>query len=199
MRRERKSVLKQQDRDDFGISLGSRSAAAVRLGKPLRLKLLAAGFLLFAILSSGAASAFETPQQVGAAFCAARMKNDEKQVRALLSPSLLEVIEEAETRNDAIAKATPDEKPPLGDGIPWQGFPDQAPLCKAGEAKQVPGRTEVLVRYEFPDTPNAGWTDKLLLVSAGSGLLIDDILYQIPANHTEQIGLRSVLFNAFDQ
>ena len=58
---------------------------------------------------------------------------------------------------------------------------------------------EVAVRYEFPDTPAANWTDRLLLVQSGKDFLIDDILFQIPANHTEEIGLRSVLFNAFDQ
>lgn len=55
------------------------------------------------------------------------------------------------------------------------------------------------MRYEFPDAPNAGWSDRLLLVTSGKDLLIDDIVYQLPANHTEEIGLRSVLFNAFDQ
>jgi hypothetical protein len=165
----------------------------------MNVRALAAGSLAFAVWCCGAALAFETQQEVGTAFCAARVANDEQQVRALLAPSLLKVIEEAERRNDAIAKATPDEKPPLGDGIPYQGFPDHAPVCKAGEAKQISGRTELEVRYEFPHAPDAGWTDSLVLVETGNGLLIDDILYQIPANHTEQIGLRSVLFNAFDQ
>jgi hypothetical protein len=165
----------------------------------MHLRVSAAISIGFATLCCGAALAFETPGEVGTAFCAARVKNEETQVRALLSPSLLKVIEESETRNDAIAKAAPGDKPPLGDGIPWQGFPDLAPVCKAGAAKELSGRTEIEISYAFPDAPNAGWTDRLLLVSTDKGLLIDDIRYQIPANHTEQIGLRSVLFNAFDQ
>lgn len=165
----------------------------------MHLKIFAAVSIGFATLCSGTALAFETPQEMGTEFCAARVKDEETRVRALLSPSLLKVIEEAETRNDAIAKAAPGDKPPLGDGIPYQGFPDLAPICKAGPARELSGRTALDISYAFPDAPNAGWTDRLLLVSTDNGLLIDDILYQIPVNHTEQIGLRSVLFNAFDQ
>jgi hypothetical protein len=165
----------------------------------MNVKALGAGSVVFAVWCCGAALALETPREIGTAFCAARVADAEQQVRALLTPSLLKAIEEAERRNDAIAKATPDEKPPLGDGIPYQGFPDHAPVCKPGEARQSAGATELEVAYEFPDTPDAGWTDRLVLIKSDNGFLIDDILYQIPANHTEQIGLRSVLFNAFDQ
>ncbi len=167
--------------------------------KEINVRAVGAGSVVFAAWCCGAALALETPQEIGTAFCAARVADEDQQVRALLTPSLLKVIEEAEARNSVIAKAAPDEKPPLGDGIPYQGFSDHAPICKPGEAKQSAGGTELEVTYEFPDAPDAGWTDRLVLMRSDKGLLIDDILYQIPANHTEQIGLRSVLFNAFDQ
>jgi hypothetical protein len=163
----------------------------------LRLNLVSLGLLVG--FAGGSAWALDKPEQVGAAFCEARTAGNEQRIRALLTASLLKAIEEAEARNDTIAKAAPNEKPPLGDGIPYQGFPDHAPICKAGKVKQTSGRTELEIRYEFPEAPDAGWTDKLLLVSTDGSLLIDDIVYQIPANHTEEIGLRSVLFNAFDQ
>ena len=101
---------------------------------------------------------------------------------ALMTPSLLKVIAEAKARNDVIAKATPDEKPPFGDGIPYQSFPDAAPGCEAGEVVEKPGRTEAEVTYRFPDTPNADWTDRLKLVPEGDKLLVDDILFANVAN-----------------
>jgi hypothetical protein len=182
--------------EPFSDSLRKGSASA-RKAFALQKTVIAAA--AFALLVGNAASAAETPQQLAEAFCAARVEDNEKQVRALLSPSLLKIIAEAEERNDAIAKATPGDKPPLGDGIPYQGFRDRAPICKAGQSSEFSGRMEVTVRYEFPDAPAANWTDRLLLVQSGKDFLIDDILFQIPANHTEEIGLRSVLFNAFDQ
>ncbi|GLS32857.1 hypothetical protein GCM10007937_45670 [Mesorhizobium albiziae] len=182
--------------EPFSDSL-RKDAASARKAFALQKTVIAAA--AFALLMGNAAPAAETPQELAEAFCAARVQDNEKQVRALLSPALLKVIAEAEERNDAIAKAAPGDKPPLGDGIPYQGFPDRAPVCKAGQSSELAGRMEVTVRYEFPDTPAANWTDRLLLVQSGTDFLIDDILFQIPANHTEEIGLRSVLFNAFDQ
>lgn len=164
----------------------------------MRLRLMCLAGLSVAGVTGGVASAMEKPEAVGAAFCEAQTKDDEQHLRTLLTPSLVKVIEEAEARNAIIAKATPDEKPPFGDGIPYQSFPDHAPVCKVGQPKPVPGRIEIEVRYEFPDSPGGGWTDRLLLVTTDKGPLIDDILFELPADH-QQIGLRSVLFNAFDQ
>ena len=117
---------------------------------------------------------------------------------ALLTPSLVKVIEEAKARSDVIAKATPDEKPPFGDGIPYQSFPDVAEGCEAGEASDKMG-IEIEVKYLFPKTPNADWTDRLKLVTEGDKLLVDDILYANVANGEPDQGLRQALFEAFDQ
>jgi hypothetical protein len=111
----------------------------------------------------------------------------------------VKVIEEAKARNDVIAKATPDEKPPFGDGIPYQAFPDVAEGCEAGEISDESGRVEVEIDYLFPKTPKANWTDRLKLVADGDRLLIDDILFANVANGEPDQGLRRVLFDAFDQ
>jgi hypothetical protein len=151
------------------------------------------------LLTGGQGFAGPTGKDIGEAFCQIRLKQDEKALRPLLTASLLKVIDEAQARNDVIAKADPDEKPPFGDGIPYQSFPDSAPLCKVGEAKDVPGRVEVPITYDFPETPDADWTDTLVLVSAGGKLLIDDIRFETSVNDTDEISLRRVLFDAFDQ
>ena len=155
--------------------------------------------LLVAALFAGDAFAADDPRAVAAAFCKARLADDEAATMALLTPSLVKVIEEAKARSDVIAKATPDEKPPFGDGIPYQSFPDVAEGCEAGEASDKTGRVEIEVKYLFPKTPNADWTDRLKLVAEGDKLLVDDILYANVANGEPDQGLRQALFEAFDQ
>jgi len=162
---------------------------------PMRF-VLAAGIL---VLLVGAAGAQDDPRAVVEAFCKARLAYDEGATLALLTPSLRKIIDEAKARNDVIAKATPDEKPPFGDGIPYQAFPDVASGCEAGEIVEKPGRVEAEVTYRFPDAPNADWTDRLKLVAEGDKLLVDDIVYANVANGEPDQTLRLVLFNAFDQ
>jgi hypothetical protein len=157
-----------------------------------------AGLLLAATLFSSVAFA-DDPRTVAEAFCRARLGNDEAATLALLTPSLARVIEEAKARNDVIAKATPDEKPPFGDGIPYQAFPDAAERCNAGKVEEKPGRIEIEVNYQFPQTPKANWTDRLKLVAEGDKLLVDDVLFADVANGEPDQGLRKVLFEAFDQ
>jgi len=158
------------------------------------------GLLLASIaLPASAALGADDPGAVAVAFCKARLADDEAATLALLTSSLVKAIDEAKARNDVIAKATPDEKPPFGDGIPYQAFPDLAQGCEAGKVDQKPGRIEVEGNYLFPETPKANWTDRLKLVPEADGLRIDDILYANVANGEPDHGLRKVLFEAFDQ
>jgi hypothetical protein len=165
----------------------------------VRLKPVAAPFLLIFALGAGPILAADKPQEIGAAFCEARLRGDDRAMHSLLSPSLQKAVEEAEARNRIIAEATPDEKPPFGDGIPYQSFPDQAPVCKVGEVRDVSGHAEVEIDYAFPETPSANWTDRLKLLPQAEGFLIDDILFADVANGTPNQGLRRILFEAFDQ
>ncbi len=155
--------------------------------------------LMLAAAASNAALAADTPAAVGEAFCKARLGNDDKATLALLTPSLTKAIDEALARNDIIAKANPDDKPPFGDGIPYQAFPDVPEGCEVGKADEKPGRVELAITYRFPSTVNADWTDRLKLVTDGGKLLIDDIIYANVANGEPDLSLRQVLFDAFDQ
>ena len=148
---------------------------------------------------AGGAFAADDPRAVAEAFCKARLAGDETATLSLLTPSLVKVIEEAKARSDVIAKATPDEKPPFGDGIPYQAFPDVAQGCEPGRTRDKSGSIEVEVTYLFPETPNAGWTDRLKLVAKDDRLLVDDILFADVANGEPDQGLRRALFEAFDQ
>ncbi len=165
----------------------------------MRMRILTAPLFLMSALCAGMALAVERPQEIGTAFCEARLHGDDRAMHSLLSPSLQKAVEEAEARNRIIAEATPGEKPPFGDGIPYQSFPDQAPVCQVGEVREVSGRAEVDINYAFPETPAANWTDRLKLLPQAEGFLIDDILFADVANGTPNQGLRRVLFEAFDQ
>lgn len=106
-------------------------------------------------------------------FCA-QHGSDDHGYRYLVTSSLLELIDKAQAKSDEIQAAAPDEKPPLGDGIPFQSYPDVAPVCKQGAFAEG---GIVAVEYAFPETPDANWTDRLKLVTEGGLLKIDDLLY----------------------
>jgi hypothetical protein len=124
-----------------------------------------------------------TPEQVGQIFCIARLGNDMAPVEAMLTPALASAIAAAEARSAEIQKRYPDEKPPLGDGVPWQAWPDYAPECTVGAVATEGSQSRVAIGYTFPDAPDAGFTDTLVLqqvegtVSEHPVWRIDDISY----------------------
>ena len=140
-----------------------------------------------------------SPEQIGEVFCIARLGNDMAPVQGLLTTGLAAAITEADAKNDAIQKAHPDEKPPLGDGIPWQDAPDYAAQCTVGEVTLMQDEAAVAIAYGFPEYPEADFTDhlKLKLVDAptvGAKVWrIDDLTYA-DARH-----LRAVLIDVFDE
>ncbi|MBN9310796.1 hypothetical protein [Devosia sp.] len=137
-----------------------------------------------------------TPQQVGQIFCIARLGNDMAPVGGLLTADLAATISAAEARNEEVRRGHPDEKPPLGDGIPWQAFPDYADQCEAGKVTFMMDEARVALDYAFTTYPDAGFTDTLSLRLVEDPLgtrvwRIDDIAYANGAN------LRAALASAF--
>lgn len=121
---------------------------------------------IFAISVAAPACAAEsgiTPAQIGQAFCLARLTGDDGAITGLLSPTLTIAISEASAKDEAWARANPGEKPPLGDGVPWASFPDVPGDCTAAPATLTAEMAEVEIRYHFPDSPSADWTDRLVL------------------------------------
>ncbi len=157
-----------------------------------------AGMLLATALF-GAANAADDPNEVVEAFCEAREANNDDATRALLTPSLIGEVDAAQARSDLIAKANPEDKPPLGDGIPYQAFPDVPKDCTIGDVTERSGSIEVKVTYSFPDAPDASWTDRLKLVAENGHLMIDAIVYANVANGEPDLSLREILSEAFDQ
>lgn len=129
------------------------------------------------------------------AFCGLREADGGAARIYLLSPGLTEVVTAALEKNAAIQAEIPDEKPPLGDGVPYQGFQDYAPVCEPGESVVEGDKIIAEVKYAFPDQHEANATDRLVLVKGDGGVyVIDDIRYGAEGNEDT---LRSALAGAF--
>lgn len=135
--------------------------------------------------------------QIGQIFCFSRLGNDEAPITGLLSDELKAAIADAEAKNADWEKANPGEKPPLGDGIPWQSWPDYAPQCEVGITAWMISDAKVEIKYSFPDQPDADFTDTLLLKRSnpdGAGFSvwrIDNLAYATGSD------LRTALGDAF--
>lgn len=113
----------------------------------------------------------------------------------LLSPGLAGEVMKALAENARLQAETPDEKPPLGDGVPYQGYPDAAPVCEPGAVARDGDAVVAEVKYSFPDAPDAGWTDRVVFIAGEGGVyVIDDIRYGAEGDDT----LRQVLEAVFE-
>lgn len=161
------------------------------------LRFAAAAVLCLAATPSFAQMVTISPEQIGQIFCISRLGNDMAPVAGLLTAELTAAIAEAESKNDAIQQAHPDEKPPLGDGIPWQAFPDYAAECKVGAVTLKADRATVEIAYGFPDYPDAGFTDHLQLILVAQPNLGEPLWRIENLSYANQGDLRSVLVSAF--
>ena len=123
------------------------------------------------------------PEQLGQIFCLSRLGSDEAAIAGLLSPELRGIIDAAWAKEAAWEEANPGEKPPLGDGIPWQAWPDYAAECTVGLATLMKTDAKVEIAYGFPESRDADFTDTLILkrvVEDATGLArwrIDNLAY----------------------
>lgn len=148
---------------------------------------LSAAIAPFAALAQEVA---QTPVEAAQKFCDTHLPGTAEAERAameLLTPSLRAAMAEAEKKNAEWEAAHPGEKPPLGDGVPFQSYTDQAEECVAGNVSA--DGTEVDIEYRFDD-PEANWTDRVKLAEVDGRLLVDDVLYGV---NGFQDGLRDSL------
>jgi len=148
---------------------------------------LAFSLLALALAAAPAQAVSLTGVQVGDIFCAGRLSGDMAPVEAILTSELQAAISEAEARNDAAEKAAPGDKPPLGDGIPWQSFPDYAPQCTVVGMSGTAEHPQVVLFYQFPDDSASNWSDRLELSFVDKRLRINDVIYKDGTRLTEAL------------
>ncbi len=145
--------------------------------------LFAVALLLGFNLPAAAQMVTIAPEQLGQIWCIGSLGNDMAPAAALLTPNLTKAIDEAQAKSDALQQQRPDEKPPLGDGVPWRSVVDYADACTV---LRVDGSTQaprVQIQYGFSDYPDANYVDTLLLepvvTSDGAGPVwrIGDVEY----------------------
>jgi hypothetical protein len=135
-----------------------------------------------------------SPQQIGQIFCISRLANDMAPVQGLLTPALTQAIADAEKSNADWEARNPGEKPPLGDGIPWQTWQDYAPECTVG-APGPQGSAEL--HYHFPDAPDADFVDTLLLVRVEDPSIGQPVWRIDNVKYSDGGDLRAALLSAF--
>ncbi len=107
-------------------------------------------------------------------YCAAAIRFDEAAAEILMSPALRSLIAEARSANDAYLTKYPEDKPPLGDGLPLTGYQDAAESCLP---ESVTESSAVLV-FAPASSPTDIWRDQIEFeVQADGTLAVSDILY----------------------
>lgn len=135
------------------------------------LALVAALFALPVLAGPGSA------ERAGEIFCTAQGDLDIGARAPYLSPGLARAIAVAQAASDRFAAENPGDKPPLGDGIPWQSWPDHAQNCIPGEPLYGMDEASLDIAYGFPESPGADYADRLHLVLIDGYWLIDDVSY----------------------
>jgi hypothetical protein len=136
--------------------------------------------------------------QIGQIFCMSRTGNDDAVISGILTDDLNAQLKAAEDKNDAWVKQNPDEKPPLGDGIPWQSAADSADTCDVGLVTLSKTDAKVEIKYTYKDYPDANYTDTLILKKVPiEGMdvgywRIDDVIYP------DGTDMKAVLVSAFE-
>lgn len=136
--------------------------------------------------------------QIGQIFCLSRMGNDDAVISGILTDDLNTRLKAAEDKNDAWVKQNPNEKPPLGDGIPWQSAADSADTCDTGLVTLSKTDAKVEIKYTYKDYPEANYIDTLILKKVPIDGMdvghwrIDDVIYPDGAD------MKAVLVSAFE-
>jgi len=138
------------------------------------------GLILAGVVAISEAHAQQTasPEEIATQYCTLITTHQPDTMGPLLTPSLTALMQQAQALSDAKAQQYPEDKPPLGDGIPYQTHPDDAPICRVVRTSGGAHRQTVTIFREFPEDPRANWADHLLLKRHQGQWRIDDVRYQ---------------------
>jgi len=133
------------------------------------------------------------PDHVAGKFCRLNDRKDDTAIKRILSTDLRTLWEQAQAKSDDWAKKNPGEKPPLGDGIHTQAYADFAAICRVENISGDDTRREATIYHGFPGDPQAGWSDRLVLIPEKGSWVIDEILFAPGYSSGLRYSLKSVL------
>ena len=158
---------------------------------------LSVAAVLFAIACPTAASAEPDVGDVSNRFCELQTADDMAGMRELMTADLRSIVEDAETRNAAIADTSGQDSAPLAAGIPYRGMTEAPASCIASNVS--PAANVTIIDIAYASDKGERWTDRLVLKPETGEMRIDDILFASFPTDTYQAGLRRVLADTFDQ
>jgi len=136
--------------------------------------------LLTLVLPLLTACVMTAPSHVAQKYCSLTVKGGveaEREIKKILASDLRSLWDIAMAYNEDWAENNPGDKPPFGDGIPIQAFPDAAPDCKVGKMigdGEAPHTVDVTHRFLDQE---GGWTDRLILTPEKGSWVISDIVF----------------------
>ena len=113
-------------------------------------------------------------------FCRAQVADSDWRMKMIVTEDLKNQWRAAEKQSDAIQRARPDEKPPLGDGVQVSSFPAHRPECSVGQITKRGDNQVANINYIDPANPSSNWTDRVIVKQEGTAFLIDDVIF--PSN-----------------
>lgn len=140
-------------------------------------RLAPAALALLAVPPALAVEPIMPAHVVAEMFCMARTVGDMSLAEPYFSAELSFAIEKALALNAVIQKEHPDEKPPLGDGVPWSSYEDAAGECSVDYAAARANPEAIPVTYTYAGDPKVTWSDTLLLRTVDGEWKLDDIAY----------------------
>lgn len=145
-------------------------------------------FLASFLITSPAFSAKqqEGPLAVAKIFCSHQLAIDERNqitpyyahLDKILTPDLSRLIAKAHDKTDEFVKANPQQKPPLGDGIPFMSVQDYPTTCTTWVTQLKQNSALLAVRYTFGEQDAHDVTNHLRIRKIGGSWKIDDVIYQ---------------------
>lgn len=116
-----------------------------------------------------------TPLRVASQFCG--NYNDrslDQRYGSMVSISLNKAIQKAKRTDRIFSRRHPGNKPPLGDGLPFQSVSDRG-TCQPGTVRKTRGRVLAAISYHLGD--GVLLHDRLVMVQEKGRWKIDDILF----------------------
>lgn len=149
--------------------------------------------LVFGLFAFAACGNDYTAEDTAQIFCNYTKTGNDDIPQQRLTTQLAADIEAAKKVNDKFVNAAPSDKPPLGDGIPFQALQDTATGCEVRTISKTADGKLAEIRHMFPSEPSADWSDYLVLKNEDGMWRIDNVVFEKPESaHSLRSSLKTI-------